>query len=134
MKLTKVTRSSLSETFVETELEREYFGMIVLALFVAALCTTWGGSIEKTGRAKGNEARIQIRTLGNAVESFREEHQRFPSSLLELVNPPSGKAFLTERPIDPWGNPYLYNNVHTIELQSLGPDALLGTIDDVLYY
>jgi general secretion pathway protein G len=68
--------------------------------------------------AQIKQARIEIRTLENALQQFKAMENRFPSKsegLLRLTEP-CGRAkrpLLDQVPIDPWGNPYIYKSALT---------------------
>ena len=79
------------------------------------------------GQANRRSARLDIRILSQAVESFRQKHSRLPESLDQLV--PGEVARL--RP-DPWGKPYLFTHSgDTFQVSSSGPDKMPGGGDDI---
>ena len=75
---------------------------------------------------RGDEARVtaaqtDIRTLENALETYRLHNSHYPSTdqgLEALVSQPSGSPqpnncrgpYVKQTPADPWGNPYAYIN------------------------
>lgn len=69
------------------------------------------------GKSEIKVARAQIDSLGKALDQFRLDVGRYPSTeegLAALITNPSNQAkwdgpYLTKKlPMDPWGNPYLY--------------------------
>lgn len=92
------------------------------------------------GDAKASAALAQIEILGMALDSYRLDHDRYPSTdegLEALVSNPTG----TERwrgpylrrdvPLDPWGRQYLYvspseHRADLYDLSSLGRDGMPG--------
>jgi general secretion pathway protein G len=89
--------------------------LAVLALIVGLVAPRALGYL---GRGKTEAARIDIRTLGTALDLFRLDLARFPTQaegLQALIAPPPGVAgwagpYLPEKsvPSDPWGHPYIY--------------------------
>jgi general secretion pathway protein G len=107
--------------------------LAVLALIVGLVAPRALGYL---GRGKTEAARIDIRTLGSALDLFRLDLARFPTQaegLQALVAPPPGLAgwagpYLPEKslPNDPWGHPYIYRvpGQHGVyDLFSLGADS-----------
>ena len=94
-------------------------------------------------RAKADTTRIQIESIGAALDLYRLDVGRYPSEeegLETLVrrpvdaerwNGPYGKK--SESLIDPWGNAYLYRSPGEhgkYDLYSLGADAAEGGEDE----
>jgi len=88
-------------------------------------------------RAMVDKARVDISQLDQAVEMFRMETQRYPTTdegVDILTEAPKGSSFRSEGiikdlPADPWGNPYqyLYPGEHgTYDIFSYGADGRLG--------
>lgn len=84
-------------------------------------------------------ARAQMKAIGDALDQFRLDAGRYPSSsegLAALMQAPAGVArwkgpYLRKAlPLDPWGKPYLYQfpaaNGQDFELKSLGKDSAPG--------
>jgi general secretion pathway protein G len=110
--------------------------MIILGLLAALVVPRMFG---KLGTAKTNAAYAQIELLGTALDSFRLDVGRYPNTsegLEALVAAGSGSEdwngpYLkkTEIPLDPWGNPYIYEspgNHGDYDLVSLGADKSEG--------
>lgn len=59
-------------------------------------------------RAMTTKARADIATLSQAMEMYRLETMRYPSSLEALAQsrPGGGGGFVRNLPEDPWGRPY----------------------------
>jgi len=106
--------------------------VVVLALFAL-------------GNGRSLPATVQIKNLEAALETFRMDNGRYPTTeegLAALVAPPSALqgsttysawGYLRERrvPLDPWGNAYQYRNpsIHGasgFDLWSLGADGAPG--------
>ena len=110
--------------------------MIILGLLAALVAPKMFG---KLGKAKTNSAYAQIELLGTALDSFRLDTGRYPTTsegLEALVNPLPGiqewvGPYLkkSEIPLDPWKNPYIYESpgVHgEYDLYSYGKDNAEG--------
>ncbi len=99
--------------------------------------------------ARVNTARTQIKQLESALEFYRLDNARYPSTeqgLQALVQQPTiepvpkrwrPEGYLQggEVPLDPWDNPYQYlrpgqANPHTFDLWSFGADGQPGGADN----
>lgn len=91
------------------------------------------------GRSERTAARAQIDALDKALEAFRMDMGRYPSSgegLQVLVASPGGDGrwrgpyLKGQVPVDPWGTPYEYRSPgaggRDFDLQSLGKDRRPG--------
>lgn len=63
---------------------------------------------------KQNVAKMEIAEVCQALETFYTAHDRYPNNDegLEILTQPSQKfvsGLLSKVPVDPWGNPYQYN-------------------------
>ncbi|MHC4598557.1 MAG: type II secretion system major pseudopilin GspG [Planctomycetota bacterium] len=81
-------------------------------------------------KAKVNTARIQMRELMKGLELFKQENDKYPENLEELIeateeNP---EAFIDVIPLDPWGNGYEYmsDTEHGYDLICYGADGQEG--------
>lgn len=110
--------------------------MIILGLLAALVVPRMFG---KLGTAKTNAAYAQIELLGTALDSFRLDVGRYPTTsegLEALVAAGSGSEdwngpYLkkNEIPLDSWGNPYVYESPGShgdYDLSSLGADKSEG--------
>ena len=94
-------------------------------------------------QAKVTVARADVKAIASALEMYRLDNGVYPSTdqgLEALVSEPSGSpeprnwnpsGYLKRVPLDPWGNPYLYElpgekNAGSYDLYSLGADGRLG--------
>jgi general secretion pathway protein G len=117
---------------------------ILIVLVILGLLATLGTRqvMSYLGRAKADTARLQIRELVAAVDMFRLDVGRAPSTaegLGSLVEAPGIEhwrgPYLTKRSLlaDPWGKPWSYaaSNAKQFEIRSLGADdAVGGAADD----
>ncbi len=94
---------------------------------------------DRAGKAKKAVAKQQVATLENAVQMFQQDYARFPDSLEELANPPTGvegaspPTIKQKDLVDPWGNAFIYRypgNQWTFDLLSLGADGQEGGEDE----
>ena len=81
----------------------------------------------QVGKSETQVARAQIDALEKAIDQYRLEHRRFPSSEegLVAIEPYLKKAL----PNDPWGRPYVYRvpgQRGDYEVYSLGRDGKSG--------
>lgn len=110
--------------------------MIILGLLAALVVPRMFGRI---GQAKQNSAHAQIELFGTALDSFRLDVGRYPTSsegLEALVSAVSGADMWNgpylkkiEIPLDPWNNPYVYESPGKFgdyDLYSLGADKTEG--------
>ena len=117
--------------------------IMAVVLIIGLLGTLVGLAIApQIDKARVSTARSQIRMLEAALETYRMDSARFPTSehgLDALINAPAEArnyqpgGYLAKRqvPVDPWGNSYLYeapgqHNDHSFDLWSLGADGVPG--------
>jgi len=111
--------------------------VIILALIASLVVPNIIGQGE---RAKEKLVCVQMKSLKNALDSFKVEEGRYPTTteglkaLIQNPNPEKYKnypkgGFLGSKtlPKDPWGNDYIYvNNNGDIDIISLGADGKEG--------
>lgn len=121
---------------------------IMAVVLILGLLTTLVGVaiLPRIESARRSTAGSQIKMLDAALETYRMDNARFPTSeqgLDALVNrPPDARnyqdgGYLRESrvPVDPWGNPYQYespgqHNKRGYDLWSFGPDGAPGGEDN----
>jgi general secretion pathway protein G len=114
--------------------------VVILGLLAALVAPK---VIDKLGKANTNAAYTQIHLLGTALDSFRLDMGRYPTSsegLEALMSSPSGGdnwsgPYLKkeEIPDDPWGKPYIYQSPGDhgdYDLYSFGADGSEGGDND----
>ena len=94
--------------------------------------------MSRPDQAKVTVAKGDIRAISAALDMYRLDNNRYPSTqqgLEALVEKPSGSpqprnwnpdGYLKRLPVDPWGNPYQYLSPGTrgpFDLYSLGADG-----------
>lgn len=112
--------------------------MVILGLLVAIVAPNIMG---RSDQAKVTVAQTQLSNIGNALDLYRLDNSRYPSTqqgLEALVNKPAGSpepknwnadGYLKNVPEDPWGTPYQYVSPGTegdYDLYSLGSDSQEG--------
>jgi general secretion pathway protein G len=113
--------------------------LVVLAILGLMVALVTPQVLKYLGRAKTDTARIEIQTLGNALDLYRLDMQHYPTQdegLQALVEAPAGAdnwrgPYLKQRkmPLDPWGHPYIYRapGEHgEYDLYTLGADNAPG--------
>ena len=97
--------------------------------------------MSRPDQAKVTVAQSDIKAIGAALDMYKLDNQRYPSTqqgLEALVRKPSGNppasnwnpdGYLKRVPVDPWGTPYQYLAPGTrgaFDLYSLGADGRQG--------
>ena len=120
--------------------------IMAVVLIIGLLSALVGVAIiPQIDKGKVTTARTQIKNLEAALEGYRMDNARYPTSehgLEALINPPPEArnyqtgGYLRERriPQDPWGSPYQYespgqHNEHSFDLWSWGADGKQGGED-----
>jgi general secretion pathway protein G len=128
-------RSALGFTLIE---------ILVVVTVIAVLAALVAPNVfQHLGTAQDAAARSQIEMLGAALDAFRLDNGRYPTTgqgLEALRGEPTaeprprnwrGPYLRREVPLDPWGNPYVYvspgeANPQSYDLVSLGADGVEG--------
>ncbi|MBX3704692.1 MAG: type II secretion system major pseudopilin GspG [Steroidobacteraceae bacterium] len=119
--------------------------IMVVLVIIAILGALIGPQIlGRVDEARVTAAKQDIQTLGTALDFYRMDNFRYPTTdqgLQALVKPPETEPFARnwrpegylkarEVPKDPWGNEYRYlfpgNRGGAYDLYSLGADGELG--------
>lgn len=117
--------------------------IFIIGMIAALVIPNVGGS---QSAAELKKAAIDIQNLENAVQMYKLNANRFPTSeqgLEALVtmptiepiprNYPEG-GIINRLPQDPWGYDYILlspGEIKPIEIYSVGPDGIDGTDDDI---
>jgi general secretion pathway protein G len=113
--------------------------MVILALLAGYVAPRYFGQVSKSER---RTARVQIAELEKALDQFRLDVGRYPTSeqgLDALVDRPANEPkwdgpYLRKRvPLDPWGRPYVYRlpgQWGEFDLLSHGKDGQSGGSGD----
>jgi len=110
--------------------------ILILAILAALIVPNVLG---RTGQAKVSKAKADISELSGAVDQFRLDCDRYPSTqegLDALRNQPSGATgwhgpYIKQQiPLDPWGNAYQYQTPGPsgagYQVESYGADGAPG--------
>jgi general secretion pathway protein G len=118
--------------------------IMVVIIVIAVLATLVApNAFQHVGRAKDATARAQVEMLSAAVEAYRLDNDRYPTTeqgLAALRAAPAGEPrarawrgpyLRRDVPADPWGRPYLYRspgaaNPEGYDLLTLGRDGVEG--------
>jgi len=118
--------------------------ILVVIVVIAVLATFVAPNVFKhVGEAKNVTARSQIEMLGAALDAYRLDNGRYPTTAQGLAalwqtptqdpRPPNWKGpyLRKEVPVDPWGRPYVYlcpgqHNPAGYDLLSYGTDGQAG--------
>lgn len=110
--------------------------LVVLAILALLAGLVGPRVLNQLGGAKSKTASIQIADIDKALELFKLDVGRYPSSEEGLdalmkrpgsVNGWAGPYLKGEVPKDPWGNAYRYTNTAgAVEILSLGSDGAPG--------
>ena len=113
--------------------------LVVLVLIGIVLGVVGGNFIGRGEKAKADAAKIEISQIGQALDLYKLETGRYPSSaegLQALVAAPAGASNWngpywkkTTIPKDPWGNDYRYTapgQKGAYDIVSLGADGKEG--------
>lgn len=130
---------------------RRAFTLVEL-LLVLTILAILAGIVLPSMVGRGEQARVtaaksDIHSLSTALNMFEVDNGSFPkgrTGLQSLVQKPNNAqnwhgpylADKTSIPLDPWGNPYVYecpgkHNVNSFDLLSMGPDGRVGGGDDI---
>ncbi len=122
--------------------------LLVLAILVVLGSLVTVGYVQIQRNAMIDSAKTQIKMFEGAVGMYRLDVGKYPSGDQGLqalrLQPPDAPAnkwrgpyMEIEVPMDPWGNPYQYQeitdtlNQPSFEIMSNGPDGANGTNDDI---
>jgi len=140
----KLNQANLRRTSRGFTLVELLLVLVILGTLAAIVLPKFSGTTE---RARETQAKTQIATFGTALDAFEVDVGHYPrgaNGLVDLIQRPSDAVdwrgpYLkneTEIPLDPWGNPYIYEcpgryNPNGYDLYSAGPDGQPGTEDDI---
>ena len=111
--------------------------IVIIGLLAAYVAPRYFAQV---GKSEVQVARAQIDALEKALDQYRLDTRRYPSTeqgLQALMARPAGEAswngpYLRKAvPNDPWGNPYVYRNAggDSVEILSYGQDGKPGGSD-----
>lgn len=116
--------------------------LVVIAVIAILASLVAPNVFQHVGTARSTTARSQLEMLATALDAYRLDTGRYPTTeqgLAALTTapavdaPPAWRGPYLRRavPLDPWGNPYVYtapgaNNPAGFDLLSLGADGRPG--------
>lgn len=105
--------------------------LVILGLLVSLVAPTM---FSKVGSSQKKTAKAQMQMLATSLDTYRLDVGGYPPALAELRQSTArgwdGPYLPREVPLDPWGNPYVYqppgegNSAYT--LRSYGKDGRAG--------
>jgi general secretion pathway protein G len=111
---------------------------IMVVVFILGLLVTLVAPkiIGRTDEARRTKAAADIKAIEQALNLFKLDNGFYPSTqdgLQALVHRPANArnwnpdGYLSQVPVDPWGNPYVYfSDGTTVIIKSYGPDGQEG--------
>ena len=115
----------------------EILVVVVILGILAALVAP--NLLSRPDAVRVQAAQTDLRTLSSALDVYRLDNYRYPSTdqgLEALVERPSGfpeaknwnaGGYLKKLPVDPWGVPYVYENLEgDFNIYRLGGDGVEG--------
>lgn len=117
--------------------------IVVLAIIALVAALIVPNVIGRPDQARVTTANTDIRTIGAALKMYRLDNGDYPTTDQGLkalserpATPPipqswSPEGYLPQVPVDPWGNPYVYQSPAPggFSLKSLGKDGKPGGED-----
>jgi general secretion pathway protein G len=110
--------------------------MVILVLLASLVAPRVVGYL---GSSRSKAAKVQIESLATALELYKVDNQRYPTTsegLKALIQAPAGAGawagpYLNKKdvPSDPWGRPYVYRSPGehgAFDISSLGADNQPG--------
>lgn len=78
----------------------------LLPMAAVAVVALWAGAALAIEERAVAETRRTIDDVHRAIDAFRLDYGRCPTTMRELVHPPrTGADYLERAPVDAWGNP-----------------------------
>lgn len=106
----------LRPTQLTRQTKRLGFTLMEIIVVVAIILILAGSGVvvytTMLSSAKEDRAKLDCKSLDQAVTVYFAKHSQYPGSLQELAQrqPDGNPAILTEKGlVDPWGNPYVYD-------------------------
>ena len=120
--------------------EKSHFGTIIIAIIIVGVLLAFiiPKYLGRLSGAKGKAAISQIELFGSALDTFRIDVGRYPTTKEGLKalreKPPEadgwdGPYIQEDIPLDPWGKPYIYRcpgEHDEYDLLSYGEDGVKG--------
>ena len=112
--------------------------VIIIGILVAMVVPRLAGRTEQA-RVGAAKADIEV-NIGSALDLYELDNGSYPEKLDDLLHEPANAPnwrgpYLKKKPIDPWGNSYVYKSPGThyvdYDLCSYGKNGAEGGDDDV---
>ncbi|AJI95390.1 type II secretion system protein G [Yersinia ruckeri] len=120
--------------------------MVVIVILGVLASLTIPSLMGNKDRADNQKAVSDLVTLENALDMYKLDNNRYPSTdqgLNALVTKPTlspiprnyrAEGYIRRLPSDPWGNPYQLTSPGehgAVDVYSVGPDGISQTADDI---
>ena len=109
--------------------------IVIIGILATVVIVNISGHADK---AKVNATQALLKIVGNQLEAFKLNHNRYPQNLMDLVvmppyvdikDWPRGGYFI-DPPLDGWGHEFIYrpqgSGTNPFDLMSLGEDGKEG--------
>ena len=108
--------------------------MVVLVILALLATVVAPNVLSNRDKAMGQKAQADIGVLEQAIEMYRMDHFRYPTTdeglaILLKDKPDSAEGYIKRLPNDPWGRPYNYlhpGKKGVFDIYSLGVDGVPG--------
>ncbi len=104
----------------------------ILGILAAVVVVNFAGQGEESRR---NATRASIAAISTAIQAYEVRMGRYPDGLDDLAVATENMPALLDknRLNDSWGTPFQYKKTgkYEFEIRSAGPDAQMGTEDDL---
>ncbi len=110
--------------------------IMVVVVIIGILATLVIANVGWQGdKARVNTTFAMLQEVSTQIELFKLDHSRFPDKLEDLFQQPAGvepgkwKAYLKRKPLDAWGNEFVYRadaGTGEYDLHSTGADGKEG--------
>ncbi len=117
--------------------------LIVIALLAGLMAILVTNISKNADDAKADQSRIQMSSIAQALQAYRIQNNRFPTTekgLQALITDPGDAKrwrgpYIEEAKLrDPWDNPFEYeSDGNNFTIKGSGIDGQFGTADDIFY-
>lgn len=112
--------------------------LMVVIVILGGLIALVGPNVwQALNQSDNTRAEQQINSFKQSLDMYYMQNRKVPTNLEALteVDPKTGEAWMTDVPVDPWGNPYLFTPLggKKYKILSTGQDSQEGTDDDIIW-
>jgi len=131
------TKQSIKKELFKEEQGFTLIELLVVMIILGMLASLVGPKMfKKLGKSKRQAAHAQISLFGTALDTYRLDVDRYPTTLDALINNPGedywdGPYLKKKIPKDPWHNDYIYESTGgDYTIRSYGADGQPGGSDE----